>query len=172
MYKYAPTPLDISKSDVLREAIDGYHTCICHLFHVFSPQQVDQQWEKMTSDTGAVQSAASSCITAIAAVGARYWDNDVQQPVEEECYDRASHGFEKVLETNPLDALKVCTLLAMYNIVDKSTVALSWVGKCSPCMGDEPSYRLTFRRDRAKLVKKTWFASRSAGPRVVAGSVA
>lgn len=120
--------LTLPRLDIVQRAIEGFFNCSGKLFHVFSPDQVEYLWEQMMTRNGVVQRAAMSCVTATAAVGAQYWDTTIQQSVEEECYDMARHCFEMVLETSPLDAIKVCTLLAMYNIMNKTAVAVAWVG--------------------------------------------
>ncbi|RSL89223.1 hypothetical protein CDV31_015918 [Fusarium ambrosium] len=42
-------------------------------------------------------------------------------------YDVARHFFENLVEEQPLDAIKACTMLAMYNMMNKATVSLAYI---------------------------------------------
>jgi hypothetical protein len=45
-------------------------------------------------------------------------------------YAVAKLGLDTAIVYNPLRAVKLCTLIAMYNIIIHATVALAYLGKC------------------------------------------
>ena len=59
-------------------------------------------------------------------------------------YNVSRHYFDEVIKSYPLVAVKVATLLAMVNIMQKQTVALAFVGESS-LLGTH-STRLRMRR--------------------------
>lgn len=64
---------------------------------------------------------------AVAAVGTQHLHEAIYTAVEEAFYDLARHYQDDMLQLYPLDAIKVCTLLAMYNVFNKANVALAYV---------------------------------------------
>lgn len=71
-------------------------------------------------------------MTSVAAVGVQYKADDFDNGLEGDFYDVARHHFVDVLEDRPLESIKVCALLAMYNIMNKGTVSVAYVGKHPP----------------------------------------
>jgi hypothetical protein len=120
--------LTIPEFEVIQEAIEGFFSCSGKLFHVFSREQVAKHYDNMVSGSGVNQKAAICCITAVAAVGAQYSASTFGGFVEQSLYDITRHYIETVIEAYPLDAIKVCTLLAMFNIMNKATMSLAYVG--------------------------------------------
>jgi hypothetical protein len=55
--------------------------------------------------------------------------DDFSLETETYFYDLARHYFDAVVEYHPLRAIKVCTLLAQYNIMSKCMVSLAYVGE-------------------------------------------
>jgi hypothetical protein len=64
---------------------------------------------------------------AVAAVGALYAADGSGQPKGHVFYDVARCYLDDVIERRPYDAIKVCALLAQYNVLSKATVSLSYV---------------------------------------------
>ena len=120
--------LTIPEFEVIQEAIEGFFICSGKLFHVFSREQVAQHYENMVSGSGVDQKAGICCVTAVAAVGAQYSASTLSRSIEQSLYNIARHYVETVIEAFPLDAIKVCTLLAMFNIMNKATISLTYVG--------------------------------------------
>jgi hypothetical protein len=65
----------------------------------------------------------------VAAVGTQYLHEMFDRRIERAFYELARYDFEILVEAAPLEALKVCILMAMYNISNKATIALVYVGK-------------------------------------------
>lgn len=80
------------------------------------------------------------CLMSVSAIGAQYeWGNyDLQ--TEAPFYDIAKYYFDNIVQDAELDSIKVCVMLALYNIMNKATVALAYVGMCAlyscslPCL--------------------------------------
>lgn len=68
------------------------------------------------------------CVMAVAAVGAQYEHSSNELRTEAAFYDIARHYFDHIVEFAELDAIKVCVMMAMYNILTRETVALTYVG--------------------------------------------
>jgi hypothetical protein len=57
-----------------------------------------------------------------------YNPGDFQKGLEKTFYHVSRRFFSEVMEERPLDTIKVCTLTAMHNIMNKATVALAYIG--------------------------------------------
>ncbi|KAK3941039.1 hypothetical protein QBC46DRAFT_111363 [Diplogelasinospora grovesii] len=122
--------LIIPSAQSTKAAIQSFFSSSGKLFHVFSPRQVEQSYKSVFSLDGlpnTTQKVAICCLCCVAAIGIQYNAADFDKGSEEIFYDVARHFFVDVVEDRPLDAIKVCTLLAMYNIMNKATVALAFV---------------------------------------------
>lgn len=112
----------------LNIGIEAFFSCSGKLFHVFTREQVEQNYQIIFSnDKQTERKLAISCATAIAAVGNQYLQNPISREEEESFYNLARHHMEDILVEQPLEAVKLYTLLAMYNIMNKATVALAYV---------------------------------------------
>ncbi|KAI1302600.1 hypothetical protein F5Y03DRAFT_361226 [Xylaria venustula] len=122
--------LAIPSATATKRAIDGFFSCSGKLFHVFSQNQVaslvdsvygevDGQSKDLKADIGSLM--------AVAAVGSQY-ANTVEEDAEvgETFYNIAKFYLEDVITQRPLEAIKVCTLLCMYNVFSKTTVSLAY----------------------------------------------
>lgn len=74
------------------------------------------------------QKAAVCCLAAVASVGVQYNADAFEAGTDGVFYDVARHFFENLMEEKPLDAIKTCSVLAMYNIMNKATVSLAYLG--------------------------------------------
>ncbi|RSL53851.1 hypothetical protein CEP53_007602 [Fusarium sp. AF-6] len=100
------------------------------LFHVFSREQILRYHKDVFVNDGctvANQKTAICCLAAVAAVGVQYNSDDFDVGTDAVFYDVARHFFENLVEEQPLDAIKACTMLAMYNMMNKATVSLAYI---------------------------------------------
>ena len=116
---------------ITAQAIDSFFECSGKLFHVIPHDQILQYIESVyREDSTHKDRVALTCVAAVAAVGCQYSTlESLDAKMSENFYNVARYHFEALLENNPLDAVRVCTLLSMYNIMEKSTVALAYVSK-------------------------------------------
>ena len=122
----------LPEPSITERAVDQFFGCSGKLFHVFSREQVAGCYRgAFDRNNNPVESAKAdlSCLMAVAAVGAQYVSGAFPKDVEDGFYDIARHFFEAVIEHRPLDSIKVCALLGMYNILGKATVSLAYVGE-------------------------------------------
>lgn len=68
------------------------------------------------------------CLMSVAAIGAQYEHSSHDLVTETAFYDIAKHYFDHIVQEGGLDAVKVCVMLSLYNIMHKHTVALAYVG--------------------------------------------
>ncbi|KAK3359577.1 hypothetical protein B0T25DRAFT_102716 [Lasiosphaeria hispida] len=156
--------LIIPSAQLTRAAIQSFYSSSGKLFHVFSPEQVDTYLKSVFGLDGrpnASQRVAICCLCAVAAIGIQYNAGDFDKGAEQIFYDVARHYFVDVIEEQPFGAIKVCTLLAMYNVMNKATVALAYVevalGMCRRHSLDAAFSPLpSHRPDAWEDYRKTW----------------
>ena len=66
---------------------------------------------------------------AVASVGAQYCPDESGPEIAANFYEIAKTYLDVVIEQQPLNAIRVCTLLAQFNIMNKTTIALLYIGK-------------------------------------------
>ncbi|KAK3685246.1 hypothetical protein B0T22DRAFT_381754 [Podospora appendiculata] len=123
--------LIIPGAQLTRAAIQSFFSSSGKLFHVFTQPQVEQAYKSvfggLDGRPNVSQKAAICCLCAVAAVGIQYNAGDFVKGAEEIFYEVAQHFFASAVEERPLEAIKICTLLAMYNIMNKATASLAYV---------------------------------------------
>ncbi|KAH6988735.1 hypothetical protein EDB80DRAFT_175252 [Ilyonectria destructans] len=122
--------LVIPSASTTQGAVDSFFSSSGKLFHVFSREQVAGYYEHVFGSAGCPipsRKSAICCLAAVAAVGVQYNADDFEVGMDGVFYDVAKHFFEDLMEEQPLDAIKACTLLAMYNIMNKATVSLAYI---------------------------------------------
>lgn len=117
----------------VEKGVTGFFSCSGKLFHVFTEQQVANYRAVLLSadSLNAQKASAICCIAAVVAIGLQYTHESNDYATEQVFYGIAKHHHDDLIETNALDALKVCSLFAMYNVFGKMTVALAYVGNDS-----------------------------------------
>lgn len=114
------------------EAIDSFFNCSGKLFHVFSKDYILQCYQAVFYESRVPQEqlkAKICCLTAVASVGAQYRPDKLTKEDELGLYNLSRHFFEVAVDQTPLHAIKVCTLFAQYNIMNKEMISLGYVGK-------------------------------------------
>jgi hypothetical protein len=123
---YSPDP------STTQQAINAFFSCSGKLFHVFTREQVleiyDIVFDAQAAMTGSKKAAVGS-LMAVASVGAQYLPEEFSPQVASRFYNIARQYFEDVIEHQPLTAIKVCALLAQYNILDKALISLAYIGR-------------------------------------------
>ncbi|KAJ4014779.1 hypothetical protein NW758_015148, partial [Fusarium oxysporum] len=120
----------IPSASTTQAAVDSFFSSSGKLFHVFSREQVSGYYKDVFGRDGCPipnQKTAICYLAAVAAVGVQYNAGDFEASIEGVFYDLARHFFGSFMEVQPLDAIKVCALLAMYNIMNKATVSLAYI---------------------------------------------
>ncbi|KAF9766544.1 hypothetical protein IL306_001033 [Fusarium sp. DS 682] len=121
----------LPSASTTQAAVDSFFSSSGKLFHVFSREQVLGYYKDVFGRDGCPiprQKTAICCLAAVAAVGVQYNAGDFEVAIEGVFYDLARQFFGSFMEEQPLDAIKVCALLAMYNIMNKATVSLAYIG--------------------------------------------
>ncbi|GAP90753.2 putative nitrate assimilation regulatory protein nirA [Rosellinia necatrix] len=78
------------------------------------------------NDGEEARNADLCCLMVVAASGALYTDTADAAASSAMFYGIAKIHFDAVLETRPLDAIKVCTLFCLYNILDKAVTSIAY----------------------------------------------
>ncbi|KAK8004508.1 plasma membrane SNARE protein (Sec9) [Apiospora arundinis] len=116
--------------DLTRRFVETFFSCSGKLFHVFSKDQINQCFETtfQTPNNGSLEYKADvCCLMTVAAIGAQYEHEVIDVEAQHTFYDVARHHLEAVIQARPLDAIKITTLFCLYNIMDKTTVAVAYV---------------------------------------------
>lgn len=117
---------------VTKNATDGFFSCSGNLFHVFSQSQVSCIADSVYSDDddeNKCKEADIGSLMAVAAVGSQYTNTIVEDEVQETFYNVARFYLDTAITQRPLDTIKICSLLCLYNIFGKPTVSSAYVGK-------------------------------------------
>ncbi|KAK4224506.1 hypothetical protein QBC38DRAFT_423353 [Podospora fimiseda] len=110
--------------------VQSFYSSSGKLFQVFSEAQVREHHKNVYGLDGKPnksQKVSICCLCIVAAIGVQYNPGDFEKGADEALYEVAHHLFGAVVEASPLEAIKVCTLLAMYNVMNKATAALAFV---------------------------------------------
>ncbi|KAF2141105.1 uncharacterized protein K452DRAFT_45261 [Aplosporella prunicola CBS 121167] len=122
------TPLDILKSPACFDAYNLFIDCVGVLFYVYTQDQVKSVFEIFLRRPPEHVPTSLLCEAfAIAAVGSLYSHDTIPPDIGITFYNMAKWFLNDLVKIDPLRAMKVCVLLAAYNIVTKETVALSFI---------------------------------------------
>lgn len=144
-----PKYLEFARVSTIKTAVHAFIHSSGLLFHIVSEDQVDIAINDclgaevddetlvvdLLNEATSLQSKASICeLFAIAAVGVLYMRNEeldgsVVPKLADSLYSISKNHLENAIEADPVHATKACAMLAMYNIVLQTTVALTYVGK-------------------------------------------
>ncbi|KAI0512683.1 hypothetical protein F5B22DRAFT_614851 [Xylaria bambusicola] len=127
----APNPIELAipSASLTSRAIDGFFSCSGKLFHVFSQVQVSRMADSVFGERdskGEDRKADIASLMAVAAVGSQYSNTSMDDKVQETFYSVAKIYLDAVITRRPLEGVKVCTLLCMYNVFGKATVSLAY----------------------------------------------
>ncbi|KAK4152019.1 hypothetical protein C8A00DRAFT_35335 [Chaetomidium leptoderma] len=168
--------LEPPNAEMTWTAVQSFFTSCGTLFHIYTREQLQEYHRAVFGNDGKAdtsQKLAICCLCAVAAVGIQYNAGFFQDGLGESFHEVSRHFFSEVMEERPLDTIKVCTLFAMFNILNKATVALAYVevgltmskrqslntGVCHPSMVSTEEW-IDFRRTwRALLFFASWLSS-------------
>ncbi|KAH7116667.1 hypothetical protein B0J13DRAFT_571537 [Dactylonectria estremocensis] len=168
--------LVLPSASITQAAVGSFFRSSGKLFHVFSREQVSGYYDHVFGSDGCSipnKKTAICCLAAVAAVGVQYSAEDFEVGMDGAFYDVARHFLENVIEEQPLDAIKGCALLAMYNIMNKAMVSLAYIevglgmskrhnlsDKCYHYPGLSPEQWIDYRRTwRTLLFFSSWLSS-------------
>lgn len=133
--------LPIPDLETINAAINEYFIRIDRLFQPFSREElktlhriasgVSSSTASTEVDRKQQQQIALSCLTAVASLGSQCLIDaqSYTRVAEQEAFTNiARHYLDMVIEHEPLDAVRVCALLAGTVIMNKPGLALSYVG--------------------------------------------
>lgn len=102
------------------------------VFRVYSSEQQQDIFRHVYRGSERPSSKAAVCeLCSLAAVGTQFSGGRIPPNDGDIMYSMAKQFLDDVIAVSPLRALKVVTLLAVYNIVNHATVSLAYIGK--PC---------------------------------------
>lgn len=116
-----PNGITFPSEHLLRDCVNQFYTSSGKLFHVLSQQIMESHLNKLYGGGNAGNLRVALCeVCCVAAVGALYMKKQCQQ--EDAMYYVARALLDEAIQENPLHAAKCCTLLCMFNILNKATV--------------------------------------------------
>ncbi|KAK8133539.1 hypothetical protein PG984_005551 [Apiospora sp. TS-2023a] len=129
---YCWNRMSVSDTTRIQTAVDAFFESSEQWFLVFTKDTIMRYHRDIYVDSldrpQAVKQAELCCLCAVAAVGMRYAFNDEHSlGYSETLYHTSTNYFALLYKIFPLDAIKVCTLLANFNIKSKRTTALAFV---------------------------------------------
>jgi len=100
------------------------------VFRVYSPEQQQDILRHVYHDSERPSSKAAICeLCSLAAVGTQFSGGQIPPDNGDIMYSMAKQFLDDVIAVCPLRALKVVTLLAVYNMINHATVSLAYIGK-------------------------------------------
>ncbi|KAK8094891.1 hypothetical protein PG997_001576 [Apiospora hydei] len=129
---YCWNRMSVSDTTRIRTAVDAFFEFSEQWFLVFSKETIMGYHRDIYVDSldrpQTVKQAELCCLCAVAAMGMRYANTDQHAlGYSETLYHTATNYFALLYKILPLDAIKVCTLLANFNIKSKRSTALAFV---------------------------------------------
>lgn len=120
----------LPSTEALHKCIEAFYEESGQLFHVFSRSHIEAQSRILAGqgDKQALRLAACE-LCAVAALGSQYIKETVPEGTEQNLYGVAKHLLEDVVNVDTTRAAKICTMLGMFNIMNKQKVAMTFVGK-------------------------------------------
>jgi hypothetical protein len=128
----------------LRAPLEWFFNCVGALFYIMNREEVEESMETIVSiqkpigDIVAANKDAQTTTIAgelagmasIGVVHAQLANPATAPPAElaDYFYAVAKLSLDVAIEYNPLRAVKICALIAMYNIIVHATVALAYLG--------------------------------------------
>ncbi|EFX02393.1 ankyrin repeat protein [Grosmannia clavigera kw1407] len=119
---------------VTAKALSEFYKHGGKLQHVFAEDEAGRLYAMLfgspapvsTSDNN--RSIATACVASIVAVGMQTSPDLFTPDQARTAYNLAKHYFELVMEAAPFTAIKLATMLAIFNLMAQNTVALMWIG--------------------------------------------
>ncbi len=143
--------ITIPDASLTRASIKSFFSSAGKLFHVFTEAQLHCYSKSVFGSGGrldASQRVAICSLAIVAAIGVQYNPGDFPKGLDELFYDVARHYYFGVDEERHPDKVKICTMMAMYNVMNKATAALAFLGKYPPRVPFEtPNLSLTLREE-------------------------
>lgn len=121
-----PAGLTLPPEPLLREAVKGFFAGSGKLFHVFSNEVLNEYLDELFRSERKTISRNALCeLCCVASVGALY----LPKPCgfENDMYNIARTLLDNTIQEDILGSAKCCTLLAMFNLMSKITVAMTYI---------------------------------------------
>jgi hypothetical protein len=118
------------RPEVIQKATGNFHRLSGELFHIFSREQMKELHEVAfyRHDAPEADKKAALCgLSIVASIGVAYDPKSFGAGLDKVLYDISRHFFAQFLENDSLDAIKICVLLAMSNIMNKGSAALAYL---------------------------------------------
>jgi hypothetical protein len=117
-------------TSALRDCIGGFDAQAGKLFHIFTPEDIEAQFLVLSTRQDSQARCLAACqLCAIGAIGSQYIRDSVPEDTERKMYNVAKHLLEDVVTTDATRAAKICAMLAMFNVMSKEKVAMTFVGE-------------------------------------------
>ena len=108
-------------------ALTAFNNSVGTLFHVYTPDQINQLVVAVFESPGPSYTTSLCQLCAIAALGSMYSQDTISTAVAESFYNVSKHFLDDVIQENVFLSIKVCSMLAMVNMVTKSIIALAFL---------------------------------------------
>ncbi|KAF4500027.1 nitrate assimilation regulatory nirA [Fusarium agapanthi] len=135
--------LSTEMSDVaiqaLRDGVDCYFLCMGNMFPIYTRKEANSildTFQKAMPDQLASRKIAYGELLAISALGFQYDRQTLPNSNASVCtpfYQKARLFLDYVVEQAPLRAIRICCCLGIYNVIAKSSLAISYTGRLLPC---------------------------------------
>jgi hypothetical protein len=119
--------------------LEWFFNCVGALFYIMGPEEVDENIQRIQhvqvplgdivlANEDPKMTTIAAGLAGMAAIGVVHATLADPAELADYFYGVAKDGLDAAIECNPLGAVKICALVAMYNIIVHATVALSYLG--------------------------------------------
>lgn len=123
-----PAGSSLPPEDFLRKAVQQYYNSSGSLFHVFEQQVVERNLDTLFRGLEQNKDVAKRMlceVCCVAAAGICYLSEPCQE--ERSLYDTARVLLVEDMQSPTLGSAKCCTLLGMFHLMNKATLALAYI---------------------------------------------
>ncbi|KAF2015138.1 hypothetical protein BU24DRAFT_452012 [Aaosphaeria arxii CBS 175.79] len=116
-----------AQRETIRQSYSTFLQCSATSFHVYSQEQVNGLLDAFRPECTDISLSTLCSTCAVAAVGERFYPGPVSPSDYSHFFNAAKQLLDDCIDQTPLQAIKVCALLGMCNIITKSTAALAYI---------------------------------------------
>lgn len=117
------------QSAIFKHAFSVFLQCTAKIFHIYTQDEVDNLLDSSLRESKTIPLHTICEACSIAAVGSRYSRSQIAPEHGDYYFTVAKQLLDDCIEKAPLQAVKVCAMLVVCNLINKATSAFAYVGK-------------------------------------------
>jgi hypothetical protein len=124
--------LAVPNGSTFELAVAALFASMGHLYRPYEPEQANELLKSLLEKGSQLPEPLLCEICAISCIGCRFSQSAIPAELGELFYVSGRNLLEIIIEDNPLPAMKVCSLLAIYRVVNKPVITVGLLGSDYP----------------------------------------